>query len=59
MAGDLTAGLFFPTLNGAGGLTASSEDSEGTGLLVLDDGVATWFVLRVTGSSRVFLLAGM
>lgn len=50
--GDLTPGLFFPTLSGAGGWTISSVGSGGTVLIVLD-GVITRAVLLVAGSTRL------
>jgi hypothetical protein len=57
--GDLTPGLFFPNFNGAGGLTMSSVDSEGTGLMVLDDGDTIRLVLLAACSACFILLAGI
>ena len=59
MTGDLTLGLFFPTLSGTGGLTISSVGSEGTVLIVLGEDVTTRPVLLVAGSTRLLLLAGI
>jgi hypothetical protein len=59
VTGDLILGLFFPTFSGAGGLTTSSVDSEGTGLMALDDGVTIRLVLLVAGSICLLFLAGI